>query len=102
MLCRKLTVFPKPGNAGPVIAPRRAEQPFVRLTLRKRSLPASRHYTASRELIIVTFFAGLYSTFSPELKLSRCPRSFAAALAALPSISEIPFLDSCFPGSNVL
>ena len=25
------------------------------------------------------------------LKLSRCPHSFAAALAALPSISEIPF-----------
>jgi hypothetical protein len=31
------------------------------------------------------------------LKLSRYPRFFAATLAALPSISEIPFLDSCFP-----
>src|SRR5262249_3387633 len=28
------------------------------------------------------------------LKLSRYPRSFAATLVALPSISEIPFLDS--------
>ena len=28
------------------------------------------------------------------LKLSRCPLSFAATFAALPSISEIPFLDS--------
>jgi hypothetical protein len=26
-----------------------------------------------------------------DLKLSRCPHSFAATLAALPSISEIPF-----------
>jgi hypothetical protein len=33
----------------------------------------------------------------PALKLSRSPRSFAATLAALPSISEIPFLDSCVP-----
>jgi hypothetical protein len=33
----------------------------------------------------------------PELKLSRCPHSFAATLAALPSISEFPFLDSWFP-----
>jgi hypothetical protein len=31
------------------------------------------------------------------LKLRRCPSSVAATLAALPSISEIPFLDSCFP-----
>jgi hypothetical protein len=30
----------------------------------------------------------------PALKLSRYPRFFAAILAALPSISEIPFLDS--------
>jgi hypothetical protein len=29
----------------------------------------------------------------PVLKLSRYPLSFAAAFAALPSISEIPFLD---------
>jgi hypothetical protein len=27
----------------------------------------------------------------PALKLTRCPRSLAATLAALPSISEIPF-----------
>ena len=33
----------------------------------------------------------------PRLKLSRYPRSFAATLAALPSISEIPFLDSWVP-----
>jgi hypothetical protein len=30
----------------------------------------------------------------PGLKLSRYPRFFAATLAALPSISEIPLLDS--------
>src|SRR5262245_24576298 len=35
----------------------------------------------------------------PRLKLSRYPRSFAATLAALPSISEIPFLDSCVADS---
>ena len=35
----------------------------------------------------------------PALKLSRYPRFFAATLAALPSISEIPFLDSSFPDS---
>jgi hypothetical protein len=33
----------------------------------------------------------------PGLKLSRYPRSFAATVAALPSISEIPFLDSWVP-----
>src|SRR5205085_1771254 len=37
----------------------------------------------------------------PALKLSRSPRSFAATLEALPSISEIPFLDSCVPDSCV-
>ena len=31
------------------------------------------------------------------LKLVRLPPSFAATLTALPSISEIPFLDSCVP-----
>src|SRR5438552_1575539 len=31
------------------------------------------------------------------LKLVRLPPSLAATLAALPSISEIPFLDSCVP-----
>jgi hypothetical protein len=30
----------------------------------------------------------------PALKLNRYPRFFAATLAALPSISETPFLDS--------
>ena len=30
----------------------------------------------------------------PRLKLARLPLSLAATLAALPSISEIPFLDS--------
>ena len=39
------------------------------------------------------------SSCVPALKLSRYPRFFAATLAALPSISEIPFLDSCFPDS---
>ena len=31
---------------------------------------------------------------SPKLKLAPSPRSLTATLAALPSISEIPFLDS--------
>ena len=31
------------------------------------------------------------------LKLARLPRSLAATLAVLPSISETPFLDSCVP-----
>jgi hypothetical protein len=31
-----------------------------------------------------------------DLKLVRLPRSLAATLAAFPSISEIPFLDSAF------
>jgi hypothetical protein len=40
--------------------------------------------------------AGNSASFSwiPGLKLSRYPRFFAATLAALPSISEIPLLDS--------
>ena len=33
----------------------------------------------------------------PRLKLARLPPLLAASRAALPSISEIPFLDSCFP-----
>jgi len=33
----------------------------------------------------------------PALKLSRCPRSLAATLATLPSISVIPFLGSWIP-----
>ena len=33
----------------------------------------------------------------PRLKLARLPLSLAATLTALPSISEIPFLDSCVP-----
>ena len=33
------------------------------------------------------------------LKLVRFPRSLTATLAALPSISENPFLDSCIPDS---
>ena len=37
-------------------------------------------------------FAEAHSSV-PVLKLSRYPRSFAATLAVLPSISEIPFLD---------
>ena len=35
----------------------------------------------------------------PRSKLARLPLSLAATLAVLPSISEIPFLDSCFPDS---
>ena len=34
------------------------------------------------------------ASYVPALKLNRYPRFFAATLAALPSISEIPFLDS--------
>ena len=37
----------------------------------------------------------------PRLKLVQLPLSLAATLAALPSISEIPFLDSWFPYSNL-
>jgi len=33
---------------------------------------------------------------SPKLKLAPSPRSLTATLAALPSISEIPFLDSVY------
>ncbi len=33
----------------------------------------------------------------PTLKLRRCPRSLAATLATLPSISVIPFLGSWLP-----
>src|SRR5260370_34117460 len=39
-----------------------------------------------------TFYLG--SPF-PRLKLVRLPLALAATLAALPSISKIPFLDSC-------
>jgi hypothetical protein len=38
-------------------------------------------------------YAVTRSSARSELKLVRCPRSLAATLAALPSISEIPFLD---------
>ena len=37
----------------------------------------------------------------PRLKLVQLPLSLAATLAALPSISEIPFLDSWFPYLNL-
>jgi len=37
----------------------------------------------------------------PQLKLVQLPLSLAATLAALPSISEIPFLDSWFPYLNL-
>jgi len=33
----------------------------------------------------------------PRLKLARCPLSLAPTLVALPSISVIPFLNSCVP-----
>jgi hypothetical protein len=35
----------------------------------------------------------------PVLKLAHCPHSLAPTLVALPSISEIPFLNSCLPDS---
>jgi len=68
---------------GPLIAPRRAEQPFLRLTLRKRSLPASRHYTASRELMnrnllrwtLQHVFSWIKTQSLPSL-LRCCPRRF--------------------------
>src|SRR6266508_4360291 len=59
-------------------------------SIETRSAPAfARCYPRS-----FTFYLG--NPF-PRLKLVRLPPSLAATLAALPSISEIPFLDSCFP-----
>ena len=40
--------------------------------------------------------------YSCSLKLVRLPLSLPATLAALPSISEIPFLDSWFPDLFIL
>jgi hypothetical protein len=40
------------------------------------------------------FYLGNPISSIPALKLRRCPSSVAAPLAALPSISVIPFLDS--------
>ncbi len=37
------------------------------------------------------------NSFLRMLKLARLPLSLVATLATLPSISEIPFLGSCFP-----
>ena len=59
--------------------------PFPRLKLTR--LPLSLAATARS----FTFHLG--NPF-PRLKLTRLPLSLAATLAALPSISEIPFLDS--------
>ena len=52
------------------------------------------------------FELGNRNRVSPEkeishLKLVQFPLSLAASLAALPSISEIPFLDSCFHGFQI-
>ena len=62
----------------------------VGVGLETRSVPArARRYPRN-----FTFYLG---NPIPRLKLSRYPRSFAATLAVLPSISEIPFLDSWVP-----
>ena len=52
-------------------------------TVIARGLPVERYRS----------YADIRSSARSELKLVRRPRSLAATLAALPSISEIPFLD---------
>ena len=62
----------------------------VGVGLETRSVPArARCYPRN-----FTFYLG---NPVPRLKLARLPLSLAATLAALPSVSEIPFLDSCVP-----
>jgi hypothetical protein len=39
----------------------------------------------------------VFASIEPLFETLGCPRSFAAALAALPSISEIPFLNPWVP-----
>ena len=59
-------------------------------SIETRSAPAfARRYPRD-----FTFYLG--NPF-PRLKLARLPLSLVATLATLPSISEIPFLDSCVP-----
>jgi len=87
----------------------------VGLVIETRSLPALTHVlplistfrfsrpchappSGSIRSVAAATFTFYVADPSAPLKLSRYPRFFAATLAALPSISEIPFLDSCFPG----
>ena len=62
---------------------------------------AARPHTKDTKVIEATSLASQTLSF-PEisllrLKLARLPPRSALPIAALPSISEIPFLDSCFP-----
>jgi hypothetical protein len=57
-----------------------------------RSKRSSGNHEAKKDLQNVIQFSGL--------KLARLPPSLAATLAALPSISETPFLDSWLPDKD--
>jgi hypothetical protein len=55
------------------------------------ALGTSRRRVNSHQRLVT--LSSMSLTPSAQLKLSRYPRFFTATLAALPSISEIPFLD---------